>query len=199
MGISERRERQLAEVRAAILKQSWQIVEEEGWEALSIRKIADAIEYSTPVVYKHFENKDAILEAFSQAGYAMMADSLHQAQAKHTTPSDQLRAIADAYWQFAHQHPRHYQIMYGLGMPPCEQVHQITELKQISDVINTSIEHAIRISKNPNTDVHFKTTTFWSILHGMVAMTLISAPGCPERAKRTLDDAIDGFLKALTL
>src|SRR3546814_16906105 len=90
MGISERKQRQLEEVRTTILEQSWKIVEEEGWEALSIRKIADAIEYSTPVVYKHFESKDAILEAFSQEGYVRLAEKLATAKASRTAPDDQI-------------------------------------------------------------------------------------------------------------
>ena len=61
MGIAERRQRQKGGVRASILDAAWNLVETEGWQQLSIRKIADAIEYSVPVIYDHFENKEAIL------------------------------------------------------------------------------------------------------------------------------------------
>lgn len=197
MGISERKQRQLEAVRSTILQQSWQIVEEEGWQALSIRKIADAIEYSTPVVYKHFESKDAILEAFSKEGYALLADRLLQAKAAKAAPGDRLMAIARAYWDFATAHPKHYQIMYGLGIPTCEMVREIGEVKQVSDVLHAAIEEAILAGKNPDTDSHLKATTFWSILHGLIAMTMISAPGGPEKARLTLEDAVNGFVKAL--
>lgn len=197
MGISERKQRQLEEVRATILEQSWQIVEEEGWEALSIRKIADAIEYSTPVVYKHFESKDAILEAFSREGYALLAGSLAKAKASRISPDEQLEAISEAYWQFAHEHPKHYQIMYGLGIPTCQMVRDIPEIGQVSDLLHATIAEAIKSGKHPDVDSHLKATTFWSILHGLVAMTMISAPGGPEMARRTLVDAVQGFIKAL--
>ena len=197
MGISERKQRQLEEVRATILEQSWQIVEDEGWEALSIRKIADAIEYSTPVVYKHFESKDAILEAFSREGYVRLAESLATAKASRTAPDEQLEAISEAYWQFAQTHPKHYQIMYGLGIPTCQMVRDIPEIRQVSDLLHATIEDAIKSGRNPDVDSHLKATTFWSILHGLVAMTMIAAPGGPEMARRTLDDAVQGFIKAL--
>ncbi|MFB2119679.1 TetR/AcrR family transcriptional regulator [Parapedobacter sp. 2B3] len=197
MGISERKQRQLEEVRATILKQSWQIVEEEGWEALSIRKIADAIEYSTPVVYKHFESKDAILEAFSREGYDRLANQLATAKASQASPDKQLEAISAAYWRFAQEHPKHYQIMYGLGIPTCQMVRDIPEIRQVSDLLHTAIDEAIKSGKNPDVDGHLKAKTFWSILHGLVAMTMISAPGGPEMARRTLDDAVQGFIKAL--
>ncbi|QNL48035.1 TetR/AcrR family transcriptional regulator [Olivibacter sp. SDN3] len=197
MGISERKQRQMEEVRATILKQSWQIVKDEGWQSLSIRKIADAIEYSTPVVYRHFESKDAILEEFSREGYALLADKLCCAKADHSSPDQQLLAMSYAYWEFAKQHPKHYQIMYGLGIPTCEMVQEIDEIKQVSDILNESIAAAIKLSKNPDVDIHLKRTTFWSILHGLVAISAISAPGCPEKALLTLEDATKGFIKAL--
>ncbi len=197
MGISERKQRQLEEVRTTILEQSWQIVEEEGWEALSIRKIADAIEYSTPVVYKHFESKDAILEAFSREGYARLAGDLATAKASRTSPAEQLAAISEAYWQFAQTHPKYYQIMYGLGIPTCQMVRDIPEIRQVSELLHTTIYAAIKSGKNTAVDGHLKATTFWSILHGLVAMTMIAAPGGPDMARRTLDDAVQGFIKAL--
>ena len=197
MGISERKQRQLEEVRTTILKQSWQIVKEEGWEALSIRKIADAIEYSTPVVYKHFESKDALLEAFSREGYALLAGSLTEAKASEVRPDGQLVAISEAYWQFAQEHPKHYQIMYGLGIPTCQMVRDIPEIREVSDLLHTTIQEAIKMGKNPDVDGHLKATTFWSILHGLVAMTVITEPRDPEMAHHTLNDAVQGFIKSL--
>src|SRR5690606_7123111 len=99
MGISERKQRQQDQIRAATLAQSWQIVEDEGGDALSIRRIAEGIEYSTPVVYKHFENKEAIRTAFSQEGYALLAARLREAKKAHERAADQLMALSNAYWR----------------------------------------------------------------------------------------------------
>lgn len=61
MGVHERRQREKESVRANILQAAFNLAKTEGWTSLSMRKIADAIEYSAPVVYDHFENKEAIL------------------------------------------------------------------------------------------------------------------------------------------
>jgi AcrR family transcriptional regulator len=76
MGIAERKIRQKEEVRSSILKAAWRLVETEGWQALSIRKIADAIEYSAPVIYDHFENKEAILLEFTRRGFQQLNEQL---------------------------------------------------------------------------------------------------------------------------
>ena len=59
MGIAERKLRQKEEMKSSILDAAWKLVQQDGWQSLSIRKIADAIEYSVPVIYYHFENKEA--------------------------------------------------------------------------------------------------------------------------------------------
>lgn len=198
MGILERKLRQMEEVRATILKQSWQIVEEEGWQALSIRKIADAIEYSTPVVYKHFEGKDAIIEEFTRQGFDLLAEQLEKAQRVHGDPAKQLVAISHAYWNFAFTHVKHYQIMFGLGMPTCEMIHSIDEMKKANDIMLTSIKRTIETGKNRKADSYLKLRTFWSILHGLAAIEMIATNDCEEAAKQVLDDAVDGFIQALT-
>lgn len=198
MGISERKQRQHRALRSTILRQSWHIVEKEGWEALSVRRIAEAIEYSTPVVYRHFENNEAILEVFSREGYVLLADMLRDARDTRTAPADQLMAMAAAYWDFAVRYPKHYQIMYGLGVPTCEMIKESAEIRAVSDTFKGVIRTAIASGPHPNTDACLKVTTFWSILHGLVAMSMISRPDWLERSRRTLDDATAGFVKALT-
>ena len=84
MGITERKERQRKEVRDSILNSAWQLVNEEGWQNLSIRRIADAIEYSVPVVYDHFENKEAILSEFNRRGFKLLGDKLNEAKEQNT-------------------------------------------------------------------------------------------------------------------
>src|SRR6187551_3187243 len=117
MGTTERRMREKEKVREAILGTAWNMVKEEGWQSLSIRKIADAIEYSVPVVYDHFENKEAILSEFNRQGFKLLGDKLIEAKAKYPEASKQLETIAFAYWDFAFENKEYYQLMYGLGMP----------------------------------------------------------------------------------
>ena len=87
MGITDRKLRQKEEVRASILDTAWELVVTEGWQSFSIRKIADAIEYSVPVIYSHFENKDAILLEFNRKGFRLLAEALAAAKAGHTDPA----------------------------------------------------------------------------------------------------------------
>src|SRR5882757_4724006 len=114
MGITDRKLRQKEEVRASILDAAWEMVVTEGWQSFSIRKIADAIEYSVPVIYSHFENKDAILLEFNRKGFQLLTEYMAAAKVGRVNPADQLREMGRAYWRFAFSNKEYYQLMFGL-------------------------------------------------------------------------------------
>ena len=204
MGITERKERQRKEVGDSILSSAWQLVNEEGWQNLSIRKIADAIEYSVPVVYDHFENKEAILSEFNRKGFKLLGDRLKEAKEKHKKPALQLEAIAYAYWDFAFQNKAYYQLMYGLGMPTCETLSKVPELSAFIGVIHTTIDEIIKEGNNKESEIWLKVHSFWSMIHGLVSINLMSPPVAhlgmnqDDFNKTILKDFIKGFIKGLT-
>lgn len=203
MGISERKERQRKEVRDSILSSAWQLVNEEGWQNLSIRRIADAIEYSVPVVYDHFENKEAILSEFNRRGFQLLGDKLKDAKDKHTKANLQLEAIAFAYWDFAFENKEYYQLMYGVGMPTCESLTKVPELTAFIGTIHSTIEDLIRENNADIANTWLKVHSFWSTIHGLVSINLMSASVAhmgmdkDEFNKTILKDFLKGFLKGL--
>jgi AcrR family transcriptional regulator len=201
MGISERRLRQKEEVRSNILATAWQIVKNEGWQALSIRKIADAIEYSVPVVYDHFVNKECILLEFAKEGFCLLAKKMQQAKVKHTDPAQQLKAMADAYWNFAFKNKEYYQVMFNLGIP-CNEVddcscqpEKISFRSLVADPISVILE---KNNKQTEDSVCLKTHTFWSVIHGLISIKMMRTSDVSEVLnKMVMDDAIEGFIKNL--
>src|ERR1700761_7614025 len=102
------------ETRINILDASLEIVKEEGWNALSMRKIADVIEYTAPIIYEYFSNKEAILLELTRKGYLLLSKDLEEARDKHRLPAKQLEAMWFAYWNFAFANKELYQAMFGL-------------------------------------------------------------------------------------
>jgi len=66
-----------------------------------MRKIADKIEYTAPIIYGYFENKEAILQELTRNGYVKLATQLEEARNKFTRPAERLEAMWRAYWHFA--------------------------------------------------------------------------------------------------
>ncbi len=198
MGISERKFRQKEEVYSSILRASWKIVEKEGWQALSIRKIAEAIEYSAPVIYDHFANKEAILLEFTRQGFQRLNEALSKAKKSSDSPEQQLIAMADAYWNFAFSNKEYYQLMYGLGMPTCETVKQIAELNSFTELVMDSIKSLIANSHNTNTDAFLKLHTYWSMLHGLISINMMGKENSRDELNvMVLKDFIKGFIASI--
>ncbi|MBE8712174.1 TetR/AcrR family transcriptional regulator [Sphingobacterium hungaricum] len=181
-----------------IVCQSWMIIQEEGWQALSIRKIATAIGYSLPVVYKYFSSKDDLIEHFSKEGFLKLTEDLKNSIAEEHDSKQQLNLLAESYWNFAFNHRKHYEIMFGLGIPTCEKINSHVEMQDTCLVFENTIQQVIAQHQNTNLDVHLKLKTFWSILHGLVAIELLTNSEESASPSLILKDAIEGFILSLT-
>jgi AcrR family transcriptional regulator len=180
MGITDRKQRQKEEVRTSILDTAWEMVVTEGWQSFSIRKVADAIEYSVPVIYSHFENKDAILLEFNRKGFQLLATALADAKVGAGKPAEQLRVMGRAYWNFAFANKEYYQLMFGLGIPTCDTASKIPAMGELNAVITNSIVGMVMPGKKPAFDPWLKYQSFWSMLHGLVSINMVS----PSRAEQ---------------
>ena len=209
MGIVDRKLRQKEEVRASILDTAWQMVVTEGWHSFSIRKIADAIEYSVPVIYSHFENKDAILLEFNRKGFELLTAELELAKSGQPEPANQLRAMGRTYWKFAFENKEYYQLMFGLGIPTCEVASRIPALEKFSGVILASIIAMVPAGQKPGFDPWLKYQSFWSMLHGLVSINMIrlnspETPAAGETAdhhanlpQQVLEDVMCSFIRGI--
>jgi len=193
MGSKERILRQKEETRANIIQAARDIVKDEGWQGLSMRKIADKIEYTAPIIYEYFSNKEAILQELTCKGFCLLVKDLEKAKAASTDPAQQLEAMWLAYWNFARENREAYQLMYGVEMTCCTQ--RTTE----SDLPYQLITEVIReIMKDLNpTDMVIKQKyfTFFSVIHGLISINIIGNGLSNEINKQILKDAISGIIR----
>jgi AcrR family transcriptional regulator len=208
MGITDRKLRQKEEVRASILDTAWELVVTEGWQSFSIRKIADAIEYSVPVIYSHFENKDAILLEFNKKGFQLLSETLAAAKAGKSNPADEIRAMGRAYWDFAFANKEYYQLMFGLGIPTCETASKIPAMQDFNKVVTSSIVAMVQEGKPMPFDPFLKYQSFWSMLHGLVSINMSSltnmAGNDPEHEhaklpQKVLEDVLCSFIRGIQM
>ncbi len=111
MGITERKNRQKQALRERILDAARRIVMREGFAALSMRKIADAIEYSPATLYLHFASRDEIAQALCAEGYAQLLETFVPL-AQIADPAERLKALGRAYVAFGVAHPETYRLIF---------------------------------------------------------------------------------------
>jgi AcrR family transcriptional regulator len=111
MGSSERKERQKAQLQQQILDAAREITIRDGFAALTMRKIADAIEYAPGTIYLYFENRDEIAIQLCRQGYQELLECL-QPTATIADSRDRLRAIASAYIDFGLTNTATYRLIF---------------------------------------------------------------------------------------
>ncbi len=188
------------ETRVNILTAALQIVKEEGWQSLSLRKIADKIEYTAPIIYEYFANKEAILQELTRQGYTLLFNRLKEAKDQHEGPADQLEAMWMAYWNFAFAEKEYYQIMYGVEMNCCAYQQKFEEAVWTADIFWDTIAELTK-HKTPipsEDDLCTWYYTYWSIVHGLVSINIVNIGAREEIAKIVLKNAISGITRSIS-
>ena len=196
MASKDRILRQKEETRNNILEAAYSIVKEEGWQGLSMRKIADKIEYTAPIIYEYFSNKEAILTELTGKGFIKLSKELQNARAKFDKPEDQLEAMWMAYWDFAFTDTEMYQVMFGVQMNCCSQQCSAAEAPY---KLFTAVIAEIMKNSNPGPEViKQKYFTFFSVIHGLIAINIINKSEVMETINnQILKDAIGGIIKSI--
>lgn len=193
MGSKERILRLKDETRNKILVSALQIAQSSGWGSLSMRKIANEIEYTAPIIYEYFENKEAILLEVSKIGFVILINQLSDAANQYEKPESKMEAMWIAYWKFAFSHKEFYQLMYGVDIACCDIKKNIPEaqaaeqmfLDVISDIYSDSAsEELISIKYHSN----------WSAIHGLISINLVYPERFNEdKNQQILKELIEGI------
>ncbi len=185
------------DTRCNILTASLEIVKEEGWAALSMRKIADKIDYTAPIIYEYFSNKDAILREMTRMGYIKLANKMEEAKHLSTSPEGQLEAMWLAYWYFAFENKELYQVMYGVEMNCCVSEHNCPDYSKPMDMLWDKIEEITPIDRRNEEYIDRKYYTFWSVVHGLISINLTTQINREELNREVLRDAISGIINSI--
>ena len=175
MGISERKEKQKQEIRKAILDASMKLFVEQGYENVSIRKIADLIEYSPTTVYLYFKDKNEILFQLHEIGFHKMAE--YNAELwTIKNPLVRLRKMGEFYMKFGLENPAFYDLMFILNAPmEALQVVEKCEWKsgdQALGKLKETIQECMDKDMIEKGDVDAILMAFWSLVHGMVSLAI---------------------------
>ncbi|UHG92011.1 TetR/AcrR family transcriptional regulator [Spirosoma oryzicola] len=113
MSVTDRRTRQKAEVRQRILDAARQIAREKDWNAVTIRSIAEAIDYTPPIVYEHFANKEDVLMTIVKAGHDENRRAFDEILAMELSANEKIVRLSMENWRFAHDRPEIYRLMHN--------------------------------------------------------------------------------------
>lgn len=178
MGITERRQREREEVRTKILDAARELFARHGYDAVTMRRIAEAIEYSPTALYVHFKDKDALIRELCLEDFDSLAVAFRRI-AKEPDPLERLRKIGMAYVEFAEKHPNHYRLMFMTPHP--ESTHPTPEDAEgrkgnpeadAYAFLHATMQEAIDrgLLRPELTDAHLVSQAAWAGVHGVVSL-----------------------------
>jgi len=197
MASKDRKQRVKDDTRKSILDAAMRIGREEGWQALSMRKIADIIEYTPPVIYEYFANKEALMLELTKKGYLILAKDMAVARDKHRLPEKQLEDMWLTYWNFAFAEKELYQLMFGIEVNCCVWDNSVPEAEIPANMIWEVIGELMGMENPPEELICKRYYTFWSVVHGLISINLVRQ-GVPDGInEEVLKDAIGGIIRSI--
>lgn len=166
--------------RERILDAARRIVTRDGFAALSMRKIADAIGYSPAALYLYFENRDEIARALGDEGHAQLLAAL-ESPAQIADPVERLRALAQAYIAFGHAQPQAYRLVF-VDLPGAAG-------QEVEPVVRVFADALAALGHPADTPL---AEALWATLHGIVTLAL-TRPAFP---RAPLDQLVEAALAA---
>jgi AcrR family transcriptional regulator len=208
MGIAERKEREKLETRGKILDAARELFVNEGYEGVSMRKVAQKIEYSQTAIYVYFQDKEQLFLELCHCDYRRLAESFAML-AQIPDPVERLRKIGHAYMQFGLENPNHYRMMFMTSHPPVpegiekEMGKGNPEEDAYAFLVQTVREALEASAFRPElTDADLIAQTLWAGVHGVVSLQIAKADdqwvpwhSFEKRAEFVITGLLKGFLK----
>jgi AcrR family transcriptional regulator len=168
MGVSERKKRLRDERERRIVEAARQVAEREGWGAVTIRRLADEIEYSQPVLYTHYASREAIVAAVAVQGFVEITKVLRDAVRGARDAVEAATRAARAYLGFAADHPAVYEAMFVLPTGLCfGRDETVAPLREAFAAL-AAIVAPFRSQSGAESGA--ATEFFWSALHGLAEL-----------------------------
>jgi len=208
MGVKERRAREKSETRDKILDAARELFVTEGFEGVSMRRVAEKIEYSPTAIYVHFADKQELFHELCQQDYARLAE-VFQSSAMSSDPMERLQQIGNTYIEFGVRYPNHYKFMFMTPHPCHEPDEEDREIMGNPEVdayafLKWAVQQAIDAGRlrEELQDAELISQTLWASVHGVISLDIAKGTDpwvdwrpLQQRAQLMLDVTLRGLVR----
>ena len=208
MGIKERRQREKSETRDKILDAARELFSEQGYDGVSMRQVAEKIEYSPTAIYVHFADKEDLFHELCNEDFARLAAEF-QSVPLPVDAIERIKQIGRSYIVFGLQHPNHYKLMFmtphpGGAFDECDQEikgnPEVDAYALLMQTVHEALGEGRFRSDLANADLIAQ--TLWSAVHGVISLDIAKKQDqwvewrpFAERQEAMLDIVVRGMLK----
>jgi AcrR family transcriptional regulator len=212
MGVKERREREKSETRDKILDAARELFVTEGYEGVSMRRVAEKIEYSPTAIYVHFADKNELFHELCRQDFLHLQQVLASAEMP-SDPIERLRQIGRNYIEFGLRFPHHYIFMFMTPHPPHEPDEEDREIIGNPEVdayalLKEAVQAAIDAGyfREETHEAELVSQSLWAGVHGVISLDIAKCKDSwvgwrplRDRAEMMLDMMLRGLMRDTTL
>ena len=206
MAVKDRRERQRTLLRQQILDAARELLVRDGYERLSMRRVAERIDYSPTAIYLHFKDKQDLVFSLCEETFAKLVRELQTLPVEFPDPLVQLRRGMKRYIDFGLHHPDHYLPAFVLPPPPerspkrrkamtSEESNSMKALGFLRDCI----ELGVKTKKLRKVDPDIAARSTWAALHGLTTLLIVHKDFPWGDREQVIDTLLDSLINGLRL
>ncbi len=191
MGTKERRAREREQLRRQILVAARELFVSEGYENVSMRKIANKIEYSPTTIYLYFKDKADLLDSVCKETLLNLLNTLEELKNDKSDPVESLRRSGQAYVKFGLKYPQDYKLTFVIR-PQFQKDLGLQEGsvgERVFNYLREMVSECIQQKRFRQVDIETTGQVLWSAVHG-VTLLLIDFPDFPWTEKDKLIDTV---------
>jgi AcrR family transcriptional regulator len=188
---ARRRRAQRVEARRAILDATEALLVEDGFEAFSMRRLADRCGYTAPSIYHHFGDKQGLIDRLIDERIRRLLARLRRVP-RGRDPEGALRATCEAFVRFGLQNPTHYQLLSAPRPDDSPEPESADALRALFEDPLMQLERSGRLRASGLEEAK---QALWVLLHGVISMRS-SRPDYPW-SRTLLRTALDAMLRGL--
>lgn len=200
--MKERRAKQRGQLRQVILDAAREILVREGYDGLSMRKVADKTDYSPTAIYLHFKDRDDLVFCVCEELMAGLVRELQAVAERHPDPLVALKKGLRRYVEFGLQHPQHYQATFGMshGEDPEKDKRYLepgTMSMEAFGFLPRLVAECVKQKKLAKVDVHAASCALWAGIHGITSLLIVMPNFKWQDPDRVVDQLITMLIDGL--
>ncbi|MGH9712059.1 MAG: TetR/AcrR family transcriptional regulator [Candidatus Acidiferrales bacterium] len=199
MGVKERRIREKESLRQEILDAARELFIEEGYESVSMRRIAEKIEYSPTTIYLYFQDKAELLNSICAETFERLVLRLERSRERFRDPIERMREGLREYVEFGLQNPQHYRVTFMVSHPQASNECNDAQAAgfRAYEHLRQSVVECIRAGRFRDVNVDVASQALWSGVHGVTSLLIANTKFPFVERNQLIDMVVDTLVQGL--
>jgi AcrR family transcriptional regulator len=199
MGVQERRARERQELRGEILEAARELFVREGIDQVSMRRIAEKIEYSPTTIYLYFKDKAELIDCLCEETLGKLDRRLTQIESSTPDPVERLRRGMKAYVEFGLKHPNEYKVAFMTELKPDELAGGRAKAMGQNALNHTrsSLKQCVADGRMHVEDVEAAAQNIWATIHGLTSLLIVKTTFPWADRTKLLEQLVDTHIAGL--